>query len=182
VDAYTDTNVVVNYDDNGTPKNLAALGPISNWCTSGIKDMNNLFYFKTTFNDPLYWDTSSVTNMNSMFMGAFAFNQPSVVLWDVSKVTDMQYFVNRATVFAQNMCPWKDAPALAADNDSSPYNDGDYYMFAESFGQPLSTSDGYFGFDASQCVSFDRKVFGSLFSYSIFAIKLIALLFTTFIF
>ena len=126
--------------------------------------MNNLFYFKTTFNDPLYWDTSSVTNMNSMFMGAFAFNQPSVVLWDVSKVTDMQYFVNRATVFAQNMCPWKDAPALAADNDSSPYNDGDYYMFAESLGQPRSTS-GYFGFDASQCVSFDRKVFGSLFSY-----------------
>ena len=42
---------------------------ISDWDTSQVKDMSELFYAKSSFNGDISgWDTSSVTNMKRMFM------------------------------------------------------------------------------------------------------------------
>ena len=77
-----------------SPNSAATYGHISNWTTSAITDMKNLFcgatsgYFTypngpycvnygiccipalASFNEPLNWDTSNVTRMDRMFRGA----------------------------------------------------------------------------------------------------------------
>ena len=41
-------------------------GPIANWDTSGVTNMNYLFAYKTTFNANISeWDVSNVENMGS---------------------------------------------------------------------------------------------------------------------
>lgn len=75
-------------------------GHISNWDTSDITNMDNLFYIDTAttaqtqaqFNQPLYWDTSKVTSMFSTFRKAYAFNG-DISSWDVSQVTNMDGFM-----------------------------------------------------------------------------------------
>jgi surface protein len=62
-------------------------GNISNWNTSNVKNMCNMFY-KSEFNgDISQWDTSNVKNMKSIFNSS-AFNS-DVSGWDVSNVKDM---------------------------------------------------------------------------------------------
>jgi len=109
--------------------------------------MNQLFYFKNTFNDDIStWDTSQVTNMAFMFEGASAFNQAvgswdtskvttmygmfyyasafnqAVGSWDTSKVTTMYGMFYSASSFNQNLCQWRSA---------FPYNNADD-IFANS--------------------------------------------------
>lgn len=60
---------------------------ISEWDTSDITDMSELFQNATTFNEDIsQWDTSKVTSMKSMFSGAISFN--TLLKWDVSSVID----------------------------------------------------------------------------------------------
>ena len=62
-------------------------GPISNWDTSQVTDMGNLFC-NSNFNQPIGdWDVTNVTEMRNMFSNS-TFNQP-IGGWDVSNVTDM---------------------------------------------------------------------------------------------
>ena len=64
-------------------------GLISNWNTSLVTNMRNLFESANDFNEPIgNWDVSSVTDMSNMFSHAKSFNQP-IGNWDVSSVTDM---------------------------------------------------------------------------------------------
>lgn len=70
---------------------------ISNWDTSKITDMSELFYYEpnddksmliSNFNDNISkWDTSNVTNMASMF-NLTSFNG-DISKWNVSKVKNM---------------------------------------------------------------------------------------------
>ena len=84
----------------------AQYGHISNWDTSGVTKMFQLFNGKTTFNDDISgWDTSSVTTMQSMFRNAKAFNQ-DISGWDVSKVKSFQKMLNNAEVFDQDLSGW----------------------------------------------------------------------------
>ena len=79
---------------------------ISNWDTSLITDMSNLFTDMYTFNDDIsQWDTSRVTNMAHMFDGASAFNQP-IGRWNMSKVTDMSGMFSDARAFNQPIGRW----------------------------------------------------------------------------
>ena len=49
---------------------------ISNWDTSLINDMSELFKLQSSFNDDISgWNVSNVTNFNEMFKGATSFNQ-----------------------------------------------------------------------------------------------------------
>ena len=75
---------------------------ISNWDTSLITNMNQLFKNKTTFNDDIGgWDTSNVEEMYEMFYGASAFNK-EVRSWDVSNNYNMyQIFVNATAFIAE---------------------------------------------------------------------------------
>ena len=68
-------------------KAKASYGHISNWDTSEVTDMSEMFYRALEFNlDISSWNVSNVTDMSAMFNSAKAFNQP-IGNWDVSKVT-----------------------------------------------------------------------------------------------
>ncbi len=76
--------------------------------TSDITDMNELFYYVSTFNgDVSKWDTSKVTTMLGMFYAASAFNQ-SLNSWDVSKVTNVSNMFGFAISFNQDLTSWAD--------------------------------------------------------------------------
>jgi len=81
-------------------------GHISNWDTSEVTNMQNVFGSEYDFNDDITaWNTTSVTTMYSMFSDAYAFNQP-IGNWDVSKVTDTSLMFDMATSFNQDLSGW----------------------------------------------------------------------------
>ena len=80
----------------------ATYGDISNWNTSAVTDMSNLFESKTTFNDDISaWDVSGVTTMVDMFSSAESFNQP-LSTWDVSSVTNMTNMLDNSALSVDN--------------------------------------------------------------------------------
>jgi surface protein len=79
---------------------------ISQWNTSGVLYMQNLFKDRTTFNQDISrWDTSSVINMYSMFEKATHFNQ-NISAWDVSQVTDLKNMFKGAYRFEYDISNW----------------------------------------------------------------------------
>ncbi len=87
----------------------ATYGNISNWDTSCVTDMSDLFRDYTTFNDDIsQWDTSNVTNMSRCFSMLLSFNQ-NIGDWDVSNVTTMMICCSQNGVlgsFNQHIGDW----------------------------------------------------------------------------
>ena len=80
-DYYIDVLMTVNRSQLDTM--IADGNDVSRVDTSGITNMNNLFYFKTSFNQDISsWNVSSVINMGWMFATASAFSQ-DLSDWDV---------------------------------------------------------------------------------------------------
>ena len=107
-------------------------GHISNWDTSKVTSMEELFSKAEAFNQPLdNWDVSNVTNMSAMFAETKLFNQP-LDKWDVSNVTDMSEMFAGTESFNQPIGDWNVGNVTDMDN-----------MFAgtESFNQPLDKWD-----------------------------------------
>jgi len=81
-------------------------GDISNWDTSEVTDMSNLFFLANTFNEPIgSWDVSNVINMFSLFFKATSFNQ-DISNWNVSNVTNMHSMFLEAKSFNQSLNNW----------------------------------------------------------------------------
>ena len=81
-------------------------GDISNWKTSNVTDMNEMFYYAKSFNgDISKWDVSKITNMNLMFSNTEEFNQP-LNNWDVSNVINMFYIFGETKKFNQDISNW----------------------------------------------------------------------------
>ena len=94
-DVYTKRN-----SDDISPDNAATT------CTSGIKDMSELFEDDATFNEDIsHWDVSSVTTMRSMFKGATIFNS-DIGDWDVSNVEFLNGMFDSAELFDQDIGRW----------------------------------------------------------------------------
>lgn len=127
--------------------------PISDWDTSNVTSMANLFLGASSFNQPLdAWDTSKVVTMNRMFQYALEFNQP-IGGWDTSKVVTMRDMFRGAREFNQPIGGW----------DVSSVEDMSYmFMNAEAFNQPIGAwdtgvvSDMRFMFDGAK--SFNQHI------------------------
>ena len=132
-----------------TPQNAATT------CTSGITNMDNLFYEQGAFNANISsWDVSQVTSMNQIFYGANNFNQ-DLSYWDVSNVTSMAYMFT-LTNFNQDISGWDvssatdmrlmffDTPfnqALDAWDVSNVINMNSMFARASNFNQDISSWD-----------------------------------------
>jgi surface protein len=99
---------------------ITKYGHISQWNTSNVTDMSNMFYNANEFNEDIgNWNTSAVTNMKRMFYGATNFNQDiernwvqpkgeeEYNAWDTSKVTNMREMFYKAHNFNQDIGNWK---------------------------------------------------------------------------
>ncbi len=123
--------------------------------TSAITDMNNLFYWQTSFNGEVgCWNTTQVKDMNSMFAAAHAFNQ-DISKWKTSQVENMESMFQHARVFNQDIGGWdtsqvKNMPRMFRDAHVFNQDIGDWdtsqvknmsYMFynARAFNQDLSS-------------------------------------------
>ena len=86
-------------------------GHISDWNTTQVKDMSQLFYRKYRFNDDISkWDVSNVKDMSQMFHAEYKwdpsiFNQ-DISGWDVSNVEDMQLMFYNAVEFNCDLSHW----------------------------------------------------------------------------
>ena len=74
-------------------------GHISDWDTSRVRNMRQLFSQATHFNQPLRWNTGNVENMEKMFENAHYFNQP--LPWDTRNVRNMALMFSGARSFNQ---------------------------------------------------------------------------------
>ncbi len=91
---------------------IQVYGTISDWNTSHVTDMNELFRGRSTFNDDISrWDVSNVTSMHEMFRGASSFNQP-IRSWQVDNVTNMHGMFSGASSFNQPLDGWIMAQCL----------------------------------------------------------------------
>lgn len=105
---------------------------ISNWDTSLITHMSELFSDQQTFNDDIsQWNTSNVENMVSMFSGALAFNQP-IGVWNTRNVTNMRAMFSGASNFNQLIGNW---------DTSNVKNMSRMFQDAKAFNQPIGNWD-----------------------------------------
>ena len=95
------------------------------WNTSSVTDMNRMFSWASNFDQPLVWNTSSVINMSGMFSWASKFNQ--ALAWDTNIVADMSHMFSYANNFNQPLV-W---------NTSSVKNMYGMFNWANNFDQPL---------------------------------------------
>ena len=145
-------------DENNSPY----YGHISDWDTSQVTDMSELFYQADEFNEPLNnWDVSNVITMQGMFSHASSFNQP-LDNWDVSSVLNISGMFRGGgaqvpSVFNQPLNNWDVSNVTnmfgvfeQAISFNQPLNNWDVsnvsvmsYMFnyATSFNQPLDNWD-----------------------------------------
>ena len=81
----------------------ARYGPIASWDTSGLTNMNDLFYYNRDFNEDISrWNVSNVVDMNSTFLGAQGFNG-DLSNWDVGQVRSMAGTFCNATSFDRQL-------------------------------------------------------------------------------
>lgn len=84
-------------------------GDIGSWFTNKITNMYGLFYYASSFNEPMDgWDLSSVnTTTHAMFLHASSFNQPFNG-WNDNKVTGMMpcLVFSEAANFDQPLNSW----------------------------------------------------------------------------
>ena len=77
----------------------AKYGPIASWDTSGITDMDSLFYEMEDFNEDIsHWNVSNVVDMNTMFCRATSFTG-DLSSWNVGQVKSMNDTFHGATLF-----------------------------------------------------------------------------------
>lgn len=67
------------FNNGGSPS-------ISGWNTSNVRNMNNLFYIATAFNQPVPWNVGKVTNFAGTFNNATSFRGSGLDKWNVTGV------------------------------------------------------------------------------------------------
>lgn len=97
-----DINYSVNLWCNDPVAAALRHGPIGEWDTSPVTEMDELFKGQRGFNDNIsHWDVSNVIRMNWMFKGASSFNQP-LDGWDLSSLQAYSNMFQGATSYLQS--------------------------------------------------------------------------------
>ena len=105
-------------------------GPISNWDTSYVTSMSNLFTGIENFDEDISrWNVSNVTDMSYMFDGATIFNQ-NIGSWNVSNVTNMSSMFRNAKKFNGDISSWDTKNVRFMES---------MFEGAESFNQNINT-------------------------------------------
>lgn len=80
--------------------------PIGSWNTSNVTDFTSMFEDNVVFNQDLsQWDTRSAVSLAAMFQNAALFNG-NIDNWNTSKVTTLQFFCYGATAFNSDISGW----------------------------------------------------------------------------
>lgn len=109
---------------------LTSTANYTQWNTSGITDMSEMFNGCSLFNgDITAWDTSSVTSLLNTFFGCTIFNQ-NVNTWDVSSVTNLGQTFLLSSAFNQDISSW-DVSSVTSMSGT--------FNFATSFNQDISS-------------------------------------------
>ena len=112
--------------------NLTGNSSFSNWNTSGVEDMSNMFQSASKFNQNINnWNTQNVRNMSYMFTSTQLFNQP-LNNWNTSNVSDMSYMFSNTYSFNQNIDSWNTANVTTMKS---------MFGLATFFNQPLNSWD-----------------------------------------
>ena len=120
---------------------------ISNWDTSLVTEMNNMFWKAYVFNNgassgvstTLSWNTSSVTTMMSTFNRATAFNG-NLSGWDTSNVTRMDNMFDNNPVFNNGASAGASSTILSWDT-SKVTNFNNMFANADAFNADISSWD-----------------------------------------
>lgn len=106
----TDNNIkdiVANWCDGKKEETIQMYGYISDWDTSKVTNMDELFSGKTKFNEDISnWDVSNVTSMYRMFFNAFTYDMP-LSKWNVQNVLNMEEMFYGAISFNQFLLRWQ---------------------------------------------------------------------------
>ena len=104
---------------------------LSSWDTSSVTNMSYMFFNTDVFDQDLSsWDTSSVTTMAAMFERSQFNNGGQPLLWNTSNVTDMSYMFNDDTAFNQPIGSW---------NTSNVTDMKEMFYGATAFNQPIGS-------------------------------------------
>ena len=99
---------------------------LTDWNTSLVTDMSDLFQDKADFNGDISgWNTAAVTDMSAMFDGARSFSIDISTI-DTASVTNMAYMFRRASAFNRQLNGWNTA---AVRNMSGMFENADSTVF-----------------------------------------------------
>jgi len=99
---------------------------LTDWNTSLVTDMSDLFQDKADFNGDISgWNTAAVTDMSAMFDGARSFSIDISTI-DTASVTNMAYMFRRASAFNRQLNDWNTA---AVRNMSGMFENADSTVF-----------------------------------------------------
>ncbi|CAL6432420.1 unnamed protein product [Bathycoccus prasinos] len=141
-------------------------GDISDWDTSQVTSMTNMFLGCISFNGDIgNWDTSQVTDMRLMFHNSYAFNQ-NIGNWDTSKVTNLDQMFYLAKVFDQPIGTWDTSQvtnmyqmfrhAYTFNQPIGNWDTSSVTSMQEMFYEDIAFNQNISGWDSSQVTSFSN--------------------------
>jgi len=101
-----DENIIDSIIDYNYNCNNSKYGPIEQWNTSQVTNMDTIFIYADLFNSDINkWDVSNVISMYGTFYYTSSFNS-NISGWNVSNVENMGFMFRGSSIFNSNISGW----------------------------------------------------------------------------